>query len=374
MATQKPLYYDEAGRPVYPEATDPQANVAAPYQTIGQAAREQYREGSPGDRARQILLDPAGLFQPPKVQQQFLGGSPQAFAAQLQENQRLGLGYRAAAADAGGAAANSTATYDTAKGMLSGGYSAATRTGEDARLLTAGGAGLVGRGEGLSADAARVRAGGVAGQDAAIGGMLRAAQVRTPSLAEAQARAGVQQVQQQALSQAAGASNQALATRNAVLAGSGAAAQVANQQAALRAQEEALRQQRVVQAYEAVGQQLGQRVGVGFGAQAQGLGAQAQGLGAQAQGLGAQLGAAGTQTQAGASYGNVAGNIGQLGLGREQLYTGAARDQQQLLLDSERAQLEADTKAEGARLAGMGEARGRAGGILGMVGKFFGGG
>jgi hypothetical protein len=372
-----PAYYDEAGRPVYPG--DPGydyraglpgggagalgsgtpsvgANPNPPYRTLGGQALDDYRNQDGFGKARQILLDPAGLFQPIKVNPQYLGGSPEAVAAQLGQNQVLGDYYRGTAADASSAAGRAAGVADTAVGAGIGGYSNATRTAEDARLLT-------GAGSGLAAEAAAVRSGGIAGQNAAIGGMLQAANARTPSLAEAQARAGAQQIQQQQLAQAAGAQNQALAARNAMYAGGNAAATIANQQASLRAQEEALRQQRIVQANEAAAAQFGARTGQAFGAQA-------QGLGAQAQGLGAELGASGAQTQAAGVLGGIAGKVGDQGIAREQLYTGAARDQQQLMLDAEKAQLESDQKAEAARNVTQASTKG---GPLGMIKGFFGG-
>lgn len=378
-------YYDEAGRPQYyddqPQAAvgadgytlnaNPSAAPAPKYQTIGQQALSSFRQQNAAGKARQILLDPAGLFQPTKINPQYLGGSPEAYAAQLQGNEALGNYYRDLAAQQQETAAQqyglpqaqayASGVYDSANGVIGAG-----------RQLTADAGALSGAGSAAAQHAARLGYRGARQQDRAIRSMIATADQRTPSLAEAQARAGVQQIQQQQLAQAAGSGSQ-LAARNAMYAGANASAAVDNQAAQLRAQEEALRQQRMVQARESAAQQYGQRTAQGLGAQAQGFGAQAQGLGAQAaggqlQGLGvnAQLGATNAQTSA-------ATNLGQLGLGREQLYSDAASRQQQLGLTAEQAQLEADSRAEAARVNETTGAKGRAGGILGGFAKLFGG-
>lgn len=184
--------------------------------------------------------------------------------------------------------------------------------------------------------------GAQASQAAAMQNLRAASQGNAGSVAAAQQTAGLQQLNDQNLAAAGG---DALSLRNAMNTNAQMGLAATSQYAQLRAAEEQAALQRQMQAESTIAQMQGQNAQLGYGLQGAGLNAAQQ--------------AAGQYGQFGATQGQLGLGLGNLGLGTQQLYTGAG-------LDTDRMQLDADTKAASAGQAAKG-------GIMGIAGKIIGG-
>lgn len=242
---------------------------------------------------------------PPK---QYVGGSEEAY------NDRLGM-YRGGVADAG-------ADVDV-------GLGAARIAGGNALADRGNALGYAGEGMGIGRS-------GIERQDQALSLLLNQAQARTPSLAQAQLQAGLDQTTRgmQGMAAQTRGGNQAAAMRNAARAGTDMALQTNQQAAMLRAQEEAQRQQNILNAQQYAAGSYGNRAGMGYEMGGRGLG----------------MAADSTNT------------LGNLGLGYANV--GANREGTYLegLSEFDKAQVE----LEKARTKAAAESRG---GIMGAVGK-----
>lgn len=155
--------------------------------------------------------------------------------------------------------------------------------------------------------------------------LMKLAQERGPSLAQAQMQQGLGRVQAGNLAQAGASNNSALGVRNAMMANARAGADVAVNAGVARAAEEAAYQQRVLQAAQAQNQAAVQaRMGVD-----QNILHQQQ---LQTQGM---LG------------------LGGLGVQQQGLYTGAFQGQQQLGQQVQLTQAQMDAQREAANQAAM---------------------
>ena len=255
-----------------------------------------------------------GLNKPPP--QQFLGGSPEALA-QLREQQGQGI------AQGNQLMGQGVATSAVGAGVLG---QAGTQAMDD-RAFGYGvtGAGLAQQGQALN------NARGLAGQS-------------TDSLAQMQLQQGLAQTQQAMAGQAAQArgGNQAAAMRGAQQAGVQAALGTNAQAAQLRAGEQQAALNRQIGVEQLATNVGGQQLGVGAGMAQQGT---------------TQLG------QAGSQIGNIGLGQGQLGLGSQGQFLGAQTD-------TNKAQIEADTKHASAAQS----AKGGIGGVVGkVIGSVFGG-
>jgi hypothetical protein len=179
-------------------------------------------------------------------------------------------------------------------------------------------------------------------QATALQGLRGASMGDAGSVAVAQQTQGLQQLYDQNL---ASAGTDALSQRNAMNANAQAGLAATSHFAQLRAAEEQAAMARRMQAESTIAAMQGQNAQLGYGLQGAGLNAAQQ--------------AAGQYGQFGATQGQLGLGLGNLGLGTQQLYTGAA-------LDTDRMQLDADTKAASAAQAAKG-------GIMGIAGKIIGG-
>jgi hypothetical protein len=182
-------------------------------------------------------------------------------------------------------------------------------------------------------------------QNSALTGLLGAAMLRGPSMAEAQQRVGLSQLQGAMNARAADArgGNQAAAMRSANAAGSQMGLGLLERQGVLRAQEEDARMQRELGARGLIANAYGQQVGQDYGLLGLGLG---------------------TMGQATSQVGSFGAEAARIGAGREGAYLGARQ-----AVDA--SQLDADMGRETARYSGqqamMGGAMGTAGGIVGSI-------
>jgi len=161
-----------------------------------------------------------------------------------------------------------------------------------------------------------IGASGMTSQDAQINALIDQSQARTPSAAEAQLRMAQGQISNQMMAQAASArgGNRAAAMRNAQDAASQNAL-ITNQQAALvRAQEEAVRQRNILDAREFAAASYGDRSKMGYGMEGAGIGY-----------AGASTGRVG---DFGSTIGGIGADVAKTGVGQQDVYMGAIRDQE----------------------------------------------
>lgn len=255
------------------------------------------------------------LNKPPP--RQYLGGSPEALA-QLQQQQAQGL----------------------TQGNTLMGQGVDTSAVGASVLGQAGQQSMADRGFGYG-----VAGQGLAQQRGAVGNARGLAGQSTDSLAQLQLQQGLAQNQQAMAAQAAQArgGNQAAAMRGAQQGGVQAALGTNMQAAQLRAAEQQAALNRQIGVEQMASQVGGQQLGVGAGMAQQGT---------------TQLG------QVGSQIGSIGLGQGQLGLGSQGQFLGAQTD-------TNKAQLEADTKHASASQA----AKGGVGGVVGkVIGGLFGGG
>jgi hypothetical protein len=267
----------------------------------------------PMENARRVLIDPLNIFpgMSSGPQKQSLGGSPEALDAMRGEyaaNNAVGQGIQSqGVGDLGLGAKRAGGVYDKAVGA-----------GAD-------------MGQQMFAQGGGTMSAGLSRQNKAANKAHDIAASENPAqIAQAQANAALASSQRNTLAQ--GRAGGLMGLRSAMAENDAAGANVAMQSGAMAAQLEQQRKQDML---------VAEGLAANVGSQQSSLGA-----GLQTQGAGTYGSMLGIGNQSAGVTANAGGQLGQLGLGTQQTYTGAALDANKTQLDQDWKQAQADKQAK----------------------------